>query len=103
MTYQFPDNASRAKFIAEMESSIYMGTNEHGEQTFIFLEQGDGMVVKVIHEDRPNTFECVEYDSDGRQLCQYYETDDTTTPRIPDTKYPKPKKRASDRRNRTNK
>lgn len=103
MTYHFSDNAARAKFISEMESSVYMGTNEHGEQTFIFLEQNEGMVIKVIHEDRPNTFECVEYGADGQQLCQYYETDDTTPPRIPDTSYPKPRKRASDRRSRTTK
>lgn len=63
----------RANFIENFESSFYTGTNEDGEDTFVFLQQNVGMIIKTAHFNKPNVLECVGYDADGNQEEVFYE------------------------------
>ena len=64
---------SRQRFIQEMESGIYTGTNELGEPVQIFLDKGIGFTVKVQHKEKPKWYECIHYDEFGFQEGVSYE------------------------------
>ena len=72
--YDFLSVEGRARFIAEMDSKIYNGITSDGEPVYIVQDKGAGMIMKVIREERPNTFECIEYNEGGYQCGNFYET-----------------------------
>ena len=63
----------REIFIECMESNVYDGTNVDGEETLVFLEQGEGMIIKTCHKEKPDWYECVHYDKEGYQEGVSYE------------------------------
>lgn len=63
----------RARFIANMESGIYVGENVDGERVVVISQQGCGMDIKTIHISKPNWYEVVNYDVDGEQEGVEYE------------------------------
>lgn len=65
--YDFAASEGRARFIAEMESSMYGGTNVDHEEVLVFQQQNDGMEVWTIHQNKPDWYEVVHYGSDGNQ------------------------------------
>lgn len=63
----------RAKFIANTASGIYTGETEDGEYCEVYLNQGDGMIVKIQRKEKPEWLECIEYGKDGFQESVAYE------------------------------
>ena len=70
----FADRKTRAKFIAENPNEGFSGRNDKGELVYVGVgKDGEGMVVKTQHPEKPNWWECVEYDKDGLQVSVSYE------------------------------
>ena len=65
--YDFSTREARVKFIAEMESSAYSGTDADGGEVVVFIQKGVGMEVQTEHKNKPGWLECVFYDQDGFQ------------------------------------
>jgi hypothetical protein len=51
----------------------YTGTNVDGEEVQVFIQQGQGMIIKTKHTAKPKWWECVEFDVDGYQAGVTYE------------------------------
>lgn len=71
--YDFATREGRARFIAEMESSLYGGTNVDKEAVLVFQQQNVGMEVWTIHHAKPRWYEVVHYDSVGNPEGVTYE------------------------------
>lgn len=72
--YDFATQEGRARFIAEMASSMYGGTNVDGESVLVFQRRNVGMETWTIHTAKPNWYEVVHYDRDGYQEGVTYES-----------------------------
>ena len=46
----------------------YTGTNEDGEEVWVFIQKNQGMTVKTKHHAKPLWWECAHYSADG--LCE---------------------------------
>ena len=44
-----------------------------GEEVVVVVKQNDYMLIKTVHESKPNWYEVVEYDEEGYQLSISYE------------------------------
>ena len=63
----------RANFIANTNSGTYKGTTEADESCILTLQKGEGMIMKIQRKEKPEWFECIEYDNDGCQIGVFYE------------------------------
>lgn len=66
----------RQEFISRVPSGIYGGKNEDGEEVITIVSQGFGMTIKTKHHEKPNWWECVDYDELGCMECVTYEKAD---------------------------
>jgi hypothetical protein len=63
----------RQEFIKIASSGMYSGENIDGEKVITIVSQGVGMIVKTKHHEKPNWWECVDYDELGCMECVTYE------------------------------
>ena len=57
---------ARAAFISAIDGNVFTGENTDGEEVIVGVVK-DGMIVKTRHKEKPQWYECVSYDKDGRQ------------------------------------
>ena len=67
------NDKERAEFIETTASGVYDGTTEHDEFCLLQVEKGDYMIVKIQRKEKPEWFECIEYDKHGCQVGVFYE------------------------------